>query len=165
MTTFLNSLGVDRDVLIVIFSVLVIILIAVFVATYVKLREVLGRYETFMSGRNAASLEDRISDIYEKSFTLQNQDMEQRDYIKTLTKTMAGSYCKTGIVKYNAFNGMGGQSSFVIALLDHTNTGFLINTMHSRTSCFLYVKEIKNGKPDSAFSEEEQEALEKAMND
>ena len=71
---------------------------------------------------------------------------------------------KYGIVKYDAFEDMGGKLSFVLAMLDNNNTGFLLNAIHSRENCFLYIKEIVNGESYVALSDEEIQALKKAVN-
>ena len=74
------------------------------------------------------------------------------------------AYCqKFGIVRYNAFKGMGGNLSFAFALLDYTNTGFVMNSVHSREGCYLYIKEVEKGETDTALGNEEKEALEQAL--
>ena len=52
----------------------------------------------------------------------------------------------------------------VLAMLDKNNTGFLLNAIHSRENCFLYIKEIVNGESYVMLSEEEVEALKRAVN-
>lgn len=52
----------------------------------------------------------------------------------------------------------------MLALLDKDNTGFLLNAIHSRENCFLYIKEIVNGESYIMLSDEEVEALKRAMN-
>ena len=69
-----------------------------------------------------------------------------------------------GMVKYDAFNEMGGKLSFALALLDNRNNGFLINAMHSREGCYTYVKEIINGESYINLGEEEKKELDKAIN-
>ena len=59
---------------------------------------------------------------------------------------------------------MGGKLSFALAMLDKDNTGFILNAIHSRENCFLYIKEIVKGESYVMLSEEEKEALEKAAN-
>ena len=70
---------------------------------------------------------------------------------------------KCGIVKYDAFNEMGGKLSFALALLDSNNTGWIMNAMHSREGCYTYVKEILKGESYVELSEEEAEALDRAI--
>ena len=66
-------------------------------------------------------------------------------------------------VKYNAFKGMGGNLSFVIAMLDDNNTGFVLNSVHSREGCYLYLKDVVEGKTEVLLGSEEKEALERAL--
>ena len=73
------------------------------------------------------------------------------------------SYQKTGIVRYNAFKGMGGNLSFVLALLDDNNSGFILNSVHSREGCYLYLKDVDKGQTDTILGSEEKEALEQAL--
>ena len=66
-------------------------------------------------------------------------------------------------MKDNAFQGMGGNLSFVFAMLDYTNTGFVLNCIHSREGCYIYMKEVDRGQTDVVLGNEEQEALEQAL--
>ena len=68
-----------------------------------------------------------------------------------------------GLVKYDAFNQMGGQLSFSLALLDENNNGFIINSVHSTEGCYSYTKEIKNGSCSISLGKDEEEALSIAM--
>ena len=92
-----------------------------------------------------------------------NSEINRED-IQKLEKLYNSSLHKYGIVKYDAFEDMGGKLSFVLALLDKENTGFLLNAIHSRENCFLYIKEIVNGESYIMLSEEEVEALKRAVN-
>ena len=62
--------------------------------------------------------------------------------IKEISKKMESDYQKLGIVKYDAFNEMGGKLSFALAMLDGNNSGWVINAMHSREGCYTYVKAV-----------------------
>ena len=80
-----------------------------------------------------------------------------------MSRQVRASYQKIGIVKYNAFKGMGGNLSFVIALLDDNNSGFILNSVHSREGCYLYMKDVEKGSTDVLLGAEEKEALERAL--
>ena len=67
------------------------------------------------------------------------------------------------MVKYDAFQEMGGKLSFSLCLLNEKDDGFIINAMHSREGCYTYIKEIIAGKCVIILSEEEKEALDMAM--
>ena len=76
---------------------------------------------------------------------------------------MQNNYQKVGIVKYDAFNEMGGKLSFALTLLDGNNSGWVINAMHSREGCYTYIKEIVRGESYIELAEEEAESLEQAI--
>ena len=76
---------------------------------------------------------------------------------------MRASFQKFGVVRYNAFNGMGGNLSFAIAMLDYTNSGFILNSVHSREGCYMYLKRVDMGQTEVLLGGEEREALEQAL--
>ena len=49
-----------------------------------------------------------------------------------INRTLGKTVQKMGISKYDAFQGMGGQASFALAMLDKENDGMILNCMHSR---------------------------------
>ena len=63
--------------------------------------------------------------------------------------------------RYDYF--MRGNLSFAIALLDLNNTGFILNSVHSREGCYLYIKSVEKGETDISLGIEEKEALEQAL--
>ena len=67
-----------------------------------------------------------------------------------------------GIVRYNAFDDVGSELSFAIALLDNENNGFVINSIYGRTSSNVYAKSIENGTSRYALSDEEIKAVNRA---
>ena len=67
------------------------------------------------------------------------------------------------MVRYNAFKGMGGNLSFAMAMLDYTNSGFVLNSVHSREGCYLYLKRVDMGQTDGPLGNEEKEAVEQAL--
>ena len=70
-------------------------------------------------------------------------------------------FSKYGVEKYDAFDDVGGKLSFALALLDQDNSGVILNAVHSRDNCFLYLKEIVKGESYVMLSQEELEALRK----
>ena len=80
-----------------------------------------------------------------------------------MSRILKRNFHKFGIVKYDAFNEMGGKLSFAIAMLDGNNSGWIINAMHSREGCYTYIKEIIKGESYIELAEEEAEALDKAI--
>lgn len=159
----LYRLPVDPAILIIGFSVLSLVLLVVVVICIVKMNKLYRRYDLFMRGKDAETLEDLMADVLDELRTLNAKDRANKDTMKLLTKQVKNSFQKYGFVKYNAFKGMGGNLSFAIAMLDDNNTGFVLDAVHSREGCYLYLKEVEEGTTEVLLGSEEQEALEQAL--
>ena len=125
-------------------AVLLIVVIVLLFITMSKLKKLSRSYKNFMRGKDTESLEDVIIAKF--------QEIEQLKRIKI------------GIIKYDAFQEMGGKLSFALALLNKSNNGFVLNSMHSREGCYTYIKEIIDGKSYIKLSEEEKKAVDTAVN-
>lgn len=70
---------------------------------------------------------------------------------------------KIGLVRFNPFERMGGEQSFIIALLDKEENGLTLNFIYTKEGLRVYTKKIKNGKGEGYdLSEEEKKAIEKS---
>lgn len=116
-----------------------------------------------MRGKDGKTLEESMMSGFSDVEAILKYTKQNRTDIQKLNKKMEKSYQKLGIVKYDAFNEMGGKLSFALAMLDNNNTGWIINAMHSREGCYTYVKEIVKGESYVELAEEEAEALDKAI--
>ncbi len=67
------------------------------------------------------------------------------------------------MVKFDAFEDVGGEQSFVAALLDSSKNGIVLSSLYGRQESRLYAKGIVNGEGDRALSDEERRALDKAL--
>lgn len=161
--SLLNNLAFDPAFLIIGLAVLTLVCMIITLVCFTQYRKLYRRYDIFMRGKDAETLEDTILDLLDETAVLQTSDRESRDQLKLLTRQVRASYQKIGIVKYNAFKGMGGNLSFVIALLDDNNSGFILNSVHSREGCYLYMKDVEKGSTDVLLGAEEKEALEMAL--
>lgn len=161
--SIMNRLGFDPIYLLLAMAVLVLILLVVVIICIFKIRKLYRRYDIFMRGKDAETLEDVIIHQLEDIADLKAQDRANKDSIRVANKSGRASFQKFGIVKYNAFQGMGGHLSFALAMLDYTNTGFVINSLYSKDGCFLYLKPVERGETEVELGAEEREALEQAL--
>src|SRR5581483_6121670 len=70
---------------------------------------------------------------------------------------------KVGIVRYNPFADTGGDHSFAIALLDSGGNGLVVSSLHGRTETRVFAKPIQSGRSRYPLSDEEQDAIRKAL--
>lgn len=70
-----------------------------------------------------------------------------------------------GIVRYDAYQDMGGQQSWSMAILNAEGTGAVITSLHARDHARVYLKEVVAGASGQRLSPEEERALAAARND
>lgn len=157
-------LGIDSDYIIIGLCGVLLILFILVIINIVQMKKLKKNYRIFMSGKDAKTLEDTLIQRLDQVDSLLESNEENDRNIKVLFKNMQCTYQKMGLIKYDAFHEMGGKLSFSLAMLDMRNNGFIINAMHTREGCYTYIKEIIDGNSVIVLSEEEQEALKRAMN-
>lgn len=156
-------LGFDSDYIIIGLVAICLILLVLVIVNLTQINSLKKKYQTFMSGKNARSLEDTLIKRLKQVDQLLEANSANERNIKKLFANMRFTFQKVGLVKYDAFNEMGGKLSFSLALLNESNNGFVMNAVHSREGCYTYVKEIVDGNSVIALADEEKEALQMAM--
>lgn len=166
MVNFFGLFSVDMQYVIIAVLVMGIISIVSLILAIVaicKMGHTRKKYENFMEGKDARSLEPLLKERFKEIEDLKRINAKNVKNIKFLLDKIHYSYQKVGIVKYDAFHEMGGKLSFALTMLDNKNNGFIINSMHSREGCYMYIKEIVAGESYIELGEEETESLEKAI--
>ena len=110
---------------------------------------------------------DNLTDVLNKILDRLNFD---RANIKKLEETLQkqidqGTYHiqKVGLIRFNPFADTGGDQSFVLAILDGTESGIVLTSLHSRGATHWYAKNVKEGKGvDYKLSDEEEKAIKSA---
>lgn len=164
--SFLSSIGMGNLDIGIVLLVIAVILLAVLVLSIVNICSISKlnkKYKKFMTGKSAKSLENEIVGLFEDNKFLRSSIEKNKKDIRVLYKNMESTFQKLGIIKYDAFNQMGGKLSFCVALLDENDNGFIINSVHSTEGCYSYTKQIIRGQSDIDLGKEEKQALDMAM--
>ena len=159
----LNALGIDPAFIFIFMLLLFIILFVLYVNVTMKYNRLRNSYQTFMKGKDGKTLEESMKEKFQEAEMIIKVAKQNRSDIRDINRRLERNYQKMGVVKYDAFNEMGGKLSFAIAMLDGQNNGWVMNAMHSREGCYTYVKEIVNAESFVELAEEEAEALDKAI--
>ena len=150
------------NILVIALLALVVILIALSFHLSLQVRKLEKKYNWFMKGRDGISLDDRFKEKFDEVDQLRAAQKRQRANFAELRQIEQKSFTKYGVVKYDAFEDVGGRLSFALALLNEEDTGVVLNAIHSKDNCFLYLKEIVNGESYIMLSNEEILALRNA---
>ena len=124
-----------------------------------------NKYKNFMKklgkGKN---IEEDLASFMNKVDRVEKQNIEIIDFCKSLDEDISKCIQKVGVVRYSAFKDTGSDLSFAVALLDEKNNGVVFNGIYSREMSNIYAKPVENGNSKYTLSEEEIQAIEKAIN-
>jgi uncharacterized protein DUF4446 len=104
----------------------------------------------------AVSLQGRIDDLHRAVD-------EVAAGLSRVDRRVDGAVTNTAVVRYDAYEGTGGQQSASVAFLDATRTGTVVTAIQGRDYARIYVKDLDRGRSSVALSPEEQEAVDRAM--
>lgn len=157
-----NALAIDIGYVVIGLFGCVIILFIMVIIMMSKNKKLEKKYKKFMTGSGGRSLEKEVAAKFKKIGNLTEKVEKLTERVEFVDEKLAESYQKLGLIKYDAFNEMGGKLSFALCLLTEGNNGFIINSMHSKDGCYTYVKEIIKGESFVLLADEEREALNQA---
>ena len=155
--------GIDIGYILIGMAAMIVLSFLLIIILMIKVSKWKKKYSIFMPGKDAKSLEQDIIGLYEDNKFVKIAIEKNKNNIRELFKKHELSFQKFGIVKYDAFQQMGGQLSFSLVLLNENDNGFIINSVHSTEGCYSYSKEIKNGECSISLGEEEKKALNIAL--
>lgn len=122
------------------------------------------RIKKLMRGKNGKSLESSFVSMAEDIQEYKDFKIELEKYLKHVEKRVSTSVRGVATVNFNAFSGAeSGGKSFATAILDEQGDGVIISSLQARNRLSIFTKNIKNRKPETELSEEEAEALTKAL--
>ncbi|RKM58847.1 DUF4446 family protein [Butyrivibrio sp. CB08] len=166
-SNILNAIGLgtlDPGILFIVLFALVIILVVLLIITNGKFRKLERKYNKFMKGKEADSLEDEIVGLFHDNRMIRAENEKNRKDIIDINRRMNNTFQKIGLQKYDAFNQSGGKLSFALCMLDENDNGFLLNSVHSTDGLnYSYAKDIHAGIADVELSGEEKKALDLAL--
>ena len=149
--------------LVIVLLIMQVVFIGIVINLQMKHKRMQAKYQIFMRGKDGKSLEKGFLEQFKTVEKLERAVKQNTRDIDTIYKRMKTHYQKIGIERYDAFQEMGGNLSFVLTMLDENNNGWVFNAMHSREGCYTYIKEIVKGESYMELGEEERESLKKAM--
>ena len=155
---------IRTDIFLLVVCSLLIILLLGLIVLMIKFTALSKKYRNFMKKLgNGKNLEEDLETYMYRVDKVEKQNADILNQIKTLDNDLTKCIQKIGIVRYSAFKDTGSDLSFALALLDENNDGVVLNGIYSREMSNIYAKPIQNGKSTYTVSEEETQAIQKAM--
>lgn len=159
----ISHFGIETEYLIVLLFLIQIFLFILLISVNLKYSRLKRNYSLFMRGKDGKNLEESILEKFAELDKISKITRKNEESIRRINKKIKKNYQKAGIVRYDAFQEMGGKLSFALTMLDEENSGWILNAMHDSRGCYAYIKEIVRGESYIELAEEEKESLERAI--
>lgn len=162
MQEIIDFLRTDNFLLML--SIMVGILTIGFISILYSNIKLKNKYNKFMKKiGNGKNIEEDLENYMYRVERVERQNAEIISYCKNLDDEVAKCIQKVGMVRYSAFKDTGSDLSFAVAMLDENNDGIVFNGIYSREMSNIYAKPVKNGVSEYTLSEEEKEAIRRAI--
>lgn len=144
-------------------SISLLILFVLFLINLFRLNRSIRNYNQLVNGISDIDIEELLMKI-NRDVDDMNRDINLMEQdISNIRTKLAFAIQKVGFIRYNAFDDMGSQLSFSIALLDAFKNGFVITSIYGRENVVSYGKPIKDGTSSIPLSAEEMIAIDRAI--
>jgi len=128
------------------------------------LYSILSHYNNLIKDSKDTNLKSVLENLLAETKTTRESLEKIKKELEKIKTDNLSHIQKASLLRFNPFNDVGGDQSFVISLLDGYNNGVVISSLHSRVGTRIYAKPIEQGKPKGfEFSKEEELAIKKAL--
>ena len=163
MTGLANLLETHKDIVVLVLSLILLVSIAVFTMASARTRRLEKRYRALLGGGEGRNAEMLLLDYIARTDSLSAQLKQTQSGLTDLREVCQQHVQKVGILRYNAFDDVGGEQSFSLALLDANATGVVITGLCGREETRVYAKPVKAGRSTHNLSGEEITAIARAI--
>lgn len=158
MESFVEFIKTDNFIIISSFINIILLLAVLILSIYVY--NINKRYIKFMKQLGKGNnLDEMLKEYLQEVAEIKKDNSEIKAYYTKLDNDISSGIQKVGLVRYNAFQNVGSDLSFALALLDRENNGIVLNGLYGSEASNIYAKPIRNGESTYQLSEEEKEAL------
>jgi hypothetical protein len=140
-----------------------IVLLAAVAWLAIRLRANAARWSELMKGATGQNIESLLQQHMQHTGAINGRLDGAERRLDALEAKMECAKRFVGVVRFDAFEDVGGAQSFALAVYDDKGDGAILTSMVGRTDCRVYAKEIRKGRADRELSAEEQAAVEAAL--
>lgn len=160
---FMKAMTNNMPFIVTSMAVILVIMLGIMINQAMKLSYMKKRYRKMMTGVDGANLErllmghiDEVKRVVEENQRIDAENHRMDELLQT-------AITRVGVVRFRAFEDMGSDLSYAVALLDSHNNGVVLSSIFGREDSRSYVKPIEAGQSTYTMTEEESQALREAM--
>jgi len=162
MLSILDAFNGSQGTLVLLLILAVAILAVAVVMLAISLRADRNRWRRLFDGAQGETLERRLDQLLRAREEDQVEWRKLRDRVESLDRRIVSAKRFAGLVHYDAFDDVGGDQSFALALYDERGDGIVLTSVVGRASTRLYCKTLVEGHSDRQLGDEELQAIEQA---
>ena len=163
LNNLVNYIAAHEAALLLTSLLLILVLLILVIYTMVRLSSMRAHYRAMMRGSQADDLEGmlvgHIREVEAVAAT-NARILEENELIRQFIRK---SLVRVASVRFRAFEDMGGDLSYAVAMLDANNDGVIFSSIFARADSRSYIKPIKNGSSEYPLTDEEKSVLREAM--
>ncbi|MFT8315456.1 MAG: DUF4446 family protein [Clostridium sp.] len=159
-------IGIYNNLSIYIVSILIIIIIILLLLTFVNIKAINrleSKYRKLTRGVENSNLQELIESYMDKIDKISNESKEVKNLYENINEKINKCLQNISIIRYKAFEDVGSDLSFSVALLDNNNDGVIITSIYGRNESTTYAKPIDKGISRYDLSDEEKHVLKDAV--
>ncbi|MBA5852012.1 DUF4446 family protein [Clostridium sp. cel8] len=162
-----NILNLVEEFQLYIVGVLLILILILFIMNIIafkSINRIEKRYRRLMRGVDNKNLESLVIEYLDSIDKAKKETDFMKEKFEELNLRLKKCIQKFSIVRYRAFEDVGSDLSFSIALLDADNSGIIITGIYGRDESTTYAKPIDKGMSRYELSQEENQVLQECIN-
>jgi len=158
-----ESIGQNVEMWLAVSLLMHLLWVLVLTLLLVRVRSLNRRLQRLTAGATGVSLERVLVDHLARVEEVDTRQRQVEQRVSALEDRIPLCVQHVGLVRYDAFEDVGGQQSFSLAMLDALQNGIILTSVYSRSDVRVYAKAVRQGQPSHPLSEEEQQALRNAL--
>lgn len=163
MEMVINFINTYNEVIILAAAVVSAVSLVLLVFNLQRTGKMVRKYNKLMEGLENKNLEEMLTTHLKTVNKMFSKTLEIESEYKSARKMAEKSVQKIGVVRFNAFDNTGSDLSFAVALLDSFGDGVVISSLFARDETRTYAKPVEKGQSSYHLSDEEREAIQKAI--
>ncbi|MCX6378169.1 MAG: DUF4446 family protein [Armatimonadetes bacterium] len=150
-------------------SILLLLITAVCVVMFLLVTVLLVRVSRLNQRIHALTMgtEGNLEQVLAQNLERVTQNTLRMNVIEQAVGTLQAQipFCiqKSHLMRYDAFDNVGGQQSFSLVLLDSQHSGIVLSGVYNRMDMRVYAKYVERGQPTQPLSEEETQVVRECL--
>ena len=159
LTLFLHE---NSDIIVLVLAAVMLLSFVGLLLLFVRLARLNRLYRRLTNGTSGGNLEEILHGYMGTVDEVAGASRSIQDRLDTLDRRQRTCLNGVGVVRFDAFEEVGGEQSFAVVVLDSERNGLALSSVYSRSDVRVYAKHIRGGQPSHPLTREEERALAEA---